>query len=83
MRAMLLHESGAVDSHPLVLEALPTPEPGPGEIRVRVHVCAVCRTDIHVIEEDLPPATRPIASGNAGIVSRIDARIRVPCREAT
>ena len=31
----------------------PVPEPGPGEIRVRVEVCGVCRTDLHVVEGDL------------------------------
>jgi propanol-preferring alcohol dehydrogenase len=80
MRAMVLHASGPVDSHPLVLEDLPTPEPGPGEIRVRVHVCAVCRTDIHVIEADLPPATRPIVPGHeaVGVVDALGDGVTSP-----
>jgi propanol-preferring alcohol dehydrogenase len=72
MRAMVLHDGGPVDARPLVLEDLPVPEPGPGQIRVRVHVCAVCRTDIHVVEEDLPPATRPIVPGHQ-VVGTVDA----------
>ncbi len=80
MRAMVLHASGAVDSHPLVLEDVPVPEPGPGEIRVRVHVCAVCRTDIHIVEEDLPPVARPIIPGHqiVGTVEALGAGVTSP-----
>jgi propanol-preferring alcohol dehydrogenase len=73
MRAMVLHESGDVTSAPLVASERAVPDPGPGEVRVRVHVCAVCRTDIHVVEEDLPPATRPIIPGHQ-VVGTVDAR---------
>jgi propanol-preferring alcohol dehydrogenase len=50
----------------LCLEAvdLPTPEPATGELLVRVRICAVCRTDLHVIEGDLPTAKLPIVPGH-------------------
>jgi propanol-preferring alcohol dehydrogenase len=71
MRAMVLERSGPAEAAPLVLRDLPDPEPGPGEVRVRVAVCAVCRTDLHVVEEDLPPVRRPVVPGHQG-VGRID-----------
>lgn len=40
---------------PLVAEACDDPEPGPGEVRLRVRACGVCRTDLHVVDGDLPP----------------------------
>jgi len=64
MRAQRLYTTAPVADHPLVLEDVPRPEPGPGELLVRVHVCGVCRTDIHVVEGDLPEATRPIVPGH-------------------
>ena len=44
-----------VERPPCSCATCATPEPGAGEIRVRVHVCGVCRTDLHVVEGDLPP----------------------------
>ena len=38
----------------LELRDVPVPEPGPGQVRVRVHACAVCRTDLHVVDGELP-----------------------------
>lgn len=68
MRAMVLEAVGA----PLVLRDLPDPEPGPGEIRVRVAACGVCRTDLHVVDGELPDVRTPIVPGHE-IVGRVDA----------
>lgn len=46
--------------------------PGPNEIRVRVSACGVCRTDLHVVDGELPYPTVPIIAGHE-IVGRIDA----------
>jgi propanol-preferring alcohol dehydrogenase len=51
---------------------LPDRDPGPGEIRVRVTACGVCRTDLHVLDGDLPDPMSPIIPGHE-IVGRIDA----------
>ncbi|CCE01043.1 zinc-dependent alcohol dehydrogenase family protein [Bradyrhizobium sp. STM 3809] len=69
MRAMVLHKPGA----PLRLEMLPDLEPGPGEIRVRVGACGVCRTDLHVLDGELPDIVYPIIPGHeiVGYVDRI------------
>lgn len=49
---------------PLVLRELPTPVPGPGQVLVRVAACAVCRTDLHVLEGDLPDPKLPLIPGH-------------------
>jgi alcohol dehydrogenase, propanol-preferring len=57
---------------PLSLEALPRPEPGAGELRVRVEACGVCRTDLHVVDGELPHVPVPTVPGHE-IVGAIDA----------
>lgn len=57
---------------PLRYESLPDPQPGPGEIRVRVSACGVCRTDLHVVDGELPDPKLPLVPGHE-IVGRIDA----------
>ena len=71
MKAMLLRRIAPVESAPLELVDLPTPEPAPGEVRIRVRCCAVCRTDLHVIEGDLPQQKMPIIPGHQ-IVGTVD-----------
>jgi propanol-preferring alcohol dehydrogenase len=65
---MLLEQIG----QPLQLRELPVPPPGPGEVRVRVLACGVCRTDLHVVDGELPEAPLPIIPGHE-IVGRVDA----------
>lgn len=76
---MVLREAADVGKTPLVLEEMPAPEPGPGDVRVRVRVCGVCRTDLHIIEGDLPPAKRPVIPGHevVGIVDRVGTGVQV------
>lgn len=72
MRAAVLERAAPIESSPLVLRDEPVPSPGPGEIRVRVRACGICRTDLHVVEGDLPPAKRPVVPGHQ-IVGTVDA----------
>ncbi|HUT93262.1 MAG TPA: zinc-dependent alcohol dehydrogenase family protein [Thermoguttaceae bacterium] len=72
MRAMHLERIGPIDGSPLTLCRLPMPEPQAGQVRLRVHCCAICRTDLHVIEGDLPRETLPIIPGHQ-IVGTVDA----------
>jgi len=73
VKAMILSSHAPIHERPLGLSDLPDPEPGHGEILVRVRVCAICRTDLHVIEEDLPSARLPIVPGHqvVGVVERM------------
>ncbi|PVE23367.1 alcohol dehydrogenase [Microvirga sp. KLBC 81] len=68
MRAMVLREQRTL----LALEERPLLVPGPGEIRIRVEACAVCRTDLHVVDGDLPHPKLPLIPGHE-IVGRIEA----------
>jgi alcohol dehydrogenase, propanol-preferring len=68
MKAMVLHKVRA----PLITEERPLPSPGPGEIRVAVEACAVCRTDLHVVDGDLPHPRLPVIPGHE-IVGRVEA----------
>lgn len=68
MHAMVLTDIG----RPLQWQGRPDPLPGAGEIRVAVTACGVCRTDLHVVDGDLPNPKLPIIPGHE-IVGRIDA----------
>jgi alcohol dehydrogenase, propanol-preferring len=68
MYAMVLSAPGA----PLQLMQRPDPTPGPGEVRIKVHACGVCRTDLHVVDGELPDIRYPIIPGHE-VVGRIDA----------
>lgn len=69
---MVLERTAPVEEAPLRLDDLPVPEPGAGEIRVRVRVCGVCRTDLHVVEGELP-AQRPRVVPGHQVVGVVDA----------
>ena len=73
MKAAVVDAQAPVATSPLHLRDLADPEPGLGEVRVRVLACGVCRTDLHVIEGDLPPHKLPVVPGHqvVGIVDRL------------
>ena len=68
MRAMFLERQGG----PLRPATLPVPEPGPGQVRVRVRACAVCRTDLHVVDGELAGPKLPLVPGHE-IAGEVDA----------
>lgn len=72
MRAWAVSTPGPVDSGPLVPIEREIPEPGRGQIRLRVLACGVCRTDLHLVEGDLPPR-RPLVIPGHEIVGVVDA----------
>ncbi|HET6805525.1 MAG TPA: zinc-dependent alcohol dehydrogenase family protein [Frateuria sp.] len=67
MRAMVLETVG----QPLVLRQAADPEPGPGQVRLRVEACGVCRTDLHVVDGELPAVAPPVVPGHE-VVGRVD-----------
>ncbi len=69
---MVLRAPGPIDTGPLHLEERPVPEPPAGCVRVRVEVCGVCRTDLHVVEGDLAPRSPAIVPGHE-VVGRVDS----------
>lgn len=60
MKAMRFEKPGS----PLVLRELPDPEPGPHEVRIRVEACGVCRTDLHIVDGDLPARVSALTPGH-------------------
>src|SRR5215469_2657979 len=60
MRAMILEKAGK----PLRAVELPTPKPAPNEILIRVSACGVCRTDLHVVDGELPKPKLPLIPGH-------------------
>ena len=68
MHAMVCEGPG----RPLVARTLPRPEPGPGEVRIDVAACGVCRTDLHLVDGELPDPRLPVIPGHE-IVGRIAA----------
>ncbi len=66
MRAMVLESPG----EKLVSKDYPLPEPGPGDALIKVDACAVCRTDLHVVDGELPKPKLPIVPGHE-IVGRV------------
>ena len=73
MRAMVLEEQGA----PLRCLDLPKPEPGPHQLRLKVAACGLCRTDLHVIDGDLPGPKLPLVLGHqiVGVVDRLGSAV--------
>jgi len=60
MRAMLMTAS----RRPLELRDLPVPDPTPGQVRIRVRVCGICRTDLHILDGDLADPAMPLVLGH-------------------
>ncbi|OLC13256.1 MAG: alcohol dehydrogenase [Candidatus Rokubacteria bacterium 13_1_40CM_69_27] len=71
MRAMVLESQAPIGAQALRLETLPKPEPAAGEILVRIAACGLCRTDLHIVEGELPLARTPIVPGHQA-VGRVD-----------
>lgn len=64
MRAAVLRRPAPIAERPLRIEELAEPRPGRGELLLRVRACAVCRTDLHVVEGELPPHRAPLIPGH-------------------
>lgn len=77
MRAMVLPQTGLVTTNPLILREVASPEPGPGQVRVRIQVCGVCRTDLHVVEGELPHVKPDVIPGHevVGIVEGVGRNV--------
>src|SRR5579863_1417639 len=78
MKACVLPSRAPIESNPLIYTDVPKPEPRANEVLVRVHACGVCRTDLHVIEGELPVLKSPIIPGHqvVGLIERNGAGAR-------
>ncbi len=68
MNAMVMEQPG----QPLVHRSLPVPQPGPGEVLIRVKACGVCRTDLHIVDNELDQPKLPLIPGHeiVGVVAK-------------
>ena len=73
MKAMVL----CTQREPLRATDLPTPKPGPGEVLLQVRACAVCRTDLHVVDGELAHPKLPLVPGHeiVGVVREKGRRL--------
>jgi propanol-preferring alcohol dehydrogenase len=79
MLAALLPSPKPIEESPLVLTAAPTPRPGEGQVRIRVHVCGICHTDLHIVEGEIPLPKLPLIPGHQ-IVGVVEASGRAVTR---
>lgn len=77
MKAMQLHRAAAVETAPLVRAELDPPQPGPGQVRLKIHTCGVCHTDLHIVEGDLALPRLPTIPGHqvVGVVDEVGAGV--------
>ena len=73
MNAWILKAPGSVDQRPLILAERPTPIPREDELLIRVSACGICRTDLHVVEGELPVRLSPVTPGHQ-VVGRVAAK---------
>ncbi len=72
MKAMQLHQPAPVDTAPLVATEMAVPPPDPGQVRLKIHTCGVCHTDLHIVEGDLSLPHLPTIPGHQ-VVGTVDA----------
>lgn len=77
MKAMVLDHTNDVSTSPLRLHDRPIPVPEAGRVLVKIHVCGVCRTDLHVVEGELPDIPFPLIPGHqaVGTVIRVGSKV--------
>lgn len=64
MKAWVLPQTAPVETFPLRLSDVAVPEPGKNQVRIRVSACGICRTDLHVVEGELPPRKAHVVPGH-------------------
>ena len=64
MKACVLSAPAPIESSPLQHRELPIPEPRHGEVLIRISACGICRTDLHVVEGELPPKLPQVIPGH-------------------
>ena len=76
MKACILRAPAPIAASPLEYTNVATPQPGAGEVLIRAQYCGVCRTDLHVVEGELPPRKSPVIPGHqvVGVIEKLGAR---------
>jgi len=64
MKSVRLYSPSSVESNPLLFEDIPIPQPSPGQVRIKISVCGVCHTDLHIVEGEIHPPHLPVTPGH-------------------
>src|SRR5436853_1706706 len=77
MKACVLNSPKPVDERPLEFTDVPDPKPAAAEVLLRVRACGICRTDLHIVEGELPVRRRPLIPGHqiVGHVTSLGSRV--------
>ncbi len=77
MKAWILNTPAPVDERPLTAVESPVPTPSEDELLLRVHACGICRTDLHIVEGELPVRRAPLIPGHqiVGHVTALGSRV--------
>ena len=77
MKGWILNKPAPVSEHPLHLSEMALPAPSDDELLLRVAACGICRTDLHVVEGDLPVRRSPVIPGHqiVGTVAALGSRV--------
>lgn len=73
MLAAVLEKPAPIAEAPLEIKDLPIPAPGPGQVLLKVRSCGVCRTDLHIVEGELPPLHPSIVPGHQVVADVVDS----------
>ncbi|HUK15063.1 MAG TPA: zinc-dependent alcohol dehydrogenase family protein [Bryobacteraceae bacterium] len=77
MKAAVLHQPQPIANNPLRIEDVPVPTPKAGQVLLRVRACGVCRTDLHIVEGELPPLGRAVIPGHQIVAEANGQRVGV------
>jgi propanol-preferring alcohol dehydrogenase len=72
MKAAILHKPQSISVEPLVIASVPIPQRTPGHVLLRVRACGVCRTDLHIVEGELPPRLQDLIPGHQIVGEIVD-----------
>ncbi len=72
MKAAVLHSPQSIAKKPLRIEDIPKPAPEAGHVLLKVRACGVCRTDLHIVEGELPPRLRQLIPGHQIVGDVVD-----------
>jgi len=77
MKAWVLDKPAPVESRPLSLSDIPVPQPADDEVLVEIHACGICRTDLHLVEGELPIRKSRVIPGHqvVGTISAVGSRV--------
>ncbi len=77
-KAAVIHKEGKIEDNPLKIEELETKEPAENEVLIKVKVCGICRTDLHVVEGDLGEINNDLTPGHevVGIIEKLGKNVK-------